>query len=882
MRTLFLCVIAFCHAFVCWAQSDVAALTQLKAYARNVHAFNTLFPQEKVYLHLDNTGYFRGETIWFKAYVIRTDSSCYTDLSRVLYVELVAPTGDILTTRKLKIENGQAHGDIKLDMPLMDNGWYEIRAYTRYMTNWNEAGIFSRVIPVLRDKKRPEREGSVYFKPEHEKENEKVLKQWLESSGADLVNHLRYEIPTKEEKKELKKKGDVAKVDFYPEGGSWVKGLCSRIAFSVIPKKEARTGVYTGVLLAANGDTLTRLRTDDEGRGCVVCNPDESPSRLAFRSSDGGFSEFTLPEPVDTGCVLRVDAVSDSSLVRLDFACSSALRGRLLGWTLQHNGNVLRFDTLRMANAPVRRQLDRSACPPGVNQLTLFDRDGRIWAERLFFIHPAMDSYVEEIVIASPDTIRPYGKMDFHLYAAPNRTFSLSVMDAGRLKNGNPSGNVAAWLLLSSELKGFICHPDDYLESADEIHRQATDLLMMVQGWRRYDWQTMAGKKTFVKRQPLEDGLYIDGQIRPRGSHANTEGVDMDVLLMNPDKRRWKWESGYMQTKKDGYFAFRVEDEIEGRWGLVFNTKNAEKAQNYKVLIDRQFSPKLKELTRAETQYLQVDTLVTDAVRPLFEPMDSTLLASRFGKKNRILKEVVVKGKKRKREFSKTARDMEQEKEIQQLPLVYYDVEKLIDDMLDKGEDIPPTLSWIEELPYVQYAMQMEKRSLYAYTMGMARTTLQEVMEGLLPAAVRNLDDVRSIYIETPMGNEKREVIHRSGTYFFNGRWESVPISGKEVRDREARGIYAFIFPRYTFPLKKKGIRQTYFQGYNRPETFQMNNYDEMAPEPDNRRTLYWNPCVTTDSTGRATVTVWNSETCRSLYLSAEGITPGGSPMLYR
>ena len=31
---------------------------------------NQLFPQEKVYLHFDNTSYYLGETMWFKAYVV--------------------------------------------------------------------------------------------------------------------------------------------------------------------------------------------------------------------------------------------------------------------------------------------------------------------------------------------------------------------------------------------------------------------------------------------------------------------------------------------------------------------------------------------------------------------------------------------------------------------------------------------------------------------------------------------------------------------------------------------------------------------------------------------------------------------------------------------
>ena len=36
----------------------------------NAAVVNNLFPQERVYLHFDNTAYYLGETMWFKAYVI--------------------------------------------------------------------------------------------------------------------------------------------------------------------------------------------------------------------------------------------------------------------------------------------------------------------------------------------------------------------------------------------------------------------------------------------------------------------------------------------------------------------------------------------------------------------------------------------------------------------------------------------------------------------------------------------------------------------------------------------------------------------------------------------------------------------------------------------
>ena len=135
-------------------QSDEA--TSILSYLQKAMNFNKVVPQEKVYLHFDNTGYFENETIWFKAYVTRTDSSRFTDLSKVLYVELLNPTGDVMQTQKYPIDSlGQAHGEMKLDT-ILGAGHYELRAYTRYMTNWGAYAAFSRVIPVF---KKPAVEG---------------------------------------------------------------------------------------------------------------------------------------------------------------------------------------------------------------------------------------------------------------------------------------------------------------------------------------------------------------------------------------------------------------------------------------------------------------------------------------------------------------------------------------------------------------------------------------------------------------------------------------------------------------------------------------------------------------------------------------------------
>lgn len=109
---------------------------------------NQLFPQEKVYLHFDNTSYYLGETMWFKAYVVGTADHTLRPQSKVLYVELVAPEGYIVETKKYKLDDkGCCSGEFDLKESIL-SGYYTVRAYTRYMLNWGDEAIFARTFPV--------------------------------------------------------------------------------------------------------------------------------------------------------------------------------------------------------------------------------------------------------------------------------------------------------------------------------------------------------------------------------------------------------------------------------------------------------------------------------------------------------------------------------------------------------------------------------------------------------------------------------------------------------------------------------------------------------------------------------------------------------------
>ena len=75
------------------AFATLKAQSPLDTLAMRAIMVNQLFPQERVYLHFDNTAYYLSETMWFKAYVTSGIADNEKAISKVLYVELCAPEG---------------------------------------------------------------------------------------------------------------------------------------------------------------------------------------------------------------------------------------------------------------------------------------------------------------------------------------------------------------------------------------------------------------------------------------------------------------------------------------------------------------------------------------------------------------------------------------------------------------------------------------------------------------------------------------------------------------------------------------------------------------------------------------------------------------------
>lgn len=480
------------YALVCtvWnisAQShkDIASVDSL---ATRVKRFGTGLPQEKVYLHIDNTCYFVGDTIWYKAYVTRSDKGRLTDLSKIMYVELLTPDGYLVERQQLKMEDGTAHGAFTLTDSLYA-GYYELRAYTRWMLNFGRHEhphskytedmfynkqmakdffrdydkLYSRVFPVF----------------DHPKESGRYPK--------DMT--LR---PMRRYYKARKGKPEID-LRFYPEGGHLIEGTDGHVVFEINDEEGKHLDAELSII-DSDGKEITRTRILNRGRGVFTLTDmkpnEEYKARLHYQGYD---YEVKLPKVEKEGYALHVER--KDSVLRMIIQGATESKEEL-GIQIQCNGVSKAVRKLSPRNnGKDTVDVYWASLPTGVNQITLFNAEGRIYADRLFFVnHHDYDQPLINVEGIKQE-YAPFEPIELRmkLLRHQDADISLAIRDHATDETTYDNGTMLTEMLLASEIKGFVENPGWYFEADDSLHRQALDLLMMVQGWRRHDWKMMAG-----------------------------------------------------------------------------------------------------------------------------------------------------------------------------------------------------------------------------------------------------------------------------------------------------------------------------------------------------------------------------------------------------
>ncbi len=570
---------------------SVAAQSGIDNTAKKALVMGRTLVPEYVYLHFDNSTYYLGETMWFKAHVTSGNNDKASTLSKVLYVELVAPEGYIVETKKYKLDDsGSCHGEFELN-PLLLSGYYEVRAYTRYMLNRGGDAIFSRVFPIF-DKVNA---NNWDFKNMLDRKRGFMYRgEWISS-----------ELPE-------------CSLTFYPEGGHLVSGLSTRVAYE-FRGADGTFGSDT-VSILEDGKTVFTTIPIHNGKGSFHLTPKEKSKYTAqVKSTDKKGKEktfsFDLPQIEPKGVTISI--TQDSTNVNIKI--SNNTKKRELGFTLLHRGAMGFYKRLPAEQSEHTFTLPKSGLLEGVTRAVIFDEDIPL-AERQFFVqHNDIQNGDRQTIKLKVQgnkyqmyNLKPkaHEKITLDVEREDGKPiesgaqFSIAVTDAAGTQSTSWDYNMYTYLLLGSELKGYIPNASQYFSPENNERHKQLDLIMLTHGWTSYDWSKLTSIN-MSELQPVELGITLKGALyknvkqerkigRPEKTTITPEKFNLTSLQFSYDDKNV--EERVFRTDSTGTFVIQLDDFYGKKAGKLIPTDNYQFNENvwYSFSLDRYYSPKFR------------------------------------------------------------------------------------------------------------------------------------------------------------------------------------------------------------------------------------------------------------------------------------------------
>jgi len=482
-----------------------------KLYKEKVNIYQTNFPQEKVYIHHDKDYYVSGETLWFKVYLVDASQHILFTPSQIVHVQLVDLSGIVLKELALKITNGGAAGDIYIS-PDWEAGSYTLRAYTQYMRNYNDIGIFQKEIPIF-----------------------------------TTIERAKFSLATEDEQLS---KSDFT-VQFFPEGGDLVAGLSSKICFKAIDS-NGKGVVINGWVADENNSKITQLVSFPLGFGFFKLKPELHKKYKVHVDYNGQEKTFDLPNILASGYVLQVNnQQKESTILKIKTNLINGLQDAFLIGHIR--GQI--FCTLENLQEGTIYRLPKDNLPSGVAQLTLFNGVGLAVAERLIFIDADSSSSTKLVTSNNSYSKREKIKLNIELPSIDSfnlANLSVSISDNYIAPLSNSSRNIQSYLLLESDIRGALENPSYYFDRKNAKRKQVLDLLLLTQGWRRFTWQNIIDNTNPSIEYPIENGFTISGVITKKVN--KNRPVKADVFFSSIESEEMIYNQ--VTTKDDGRFAF--------------------------------------------------------------------------------------------------------------------------------------------------------------------------------------------------------------------------------------------------------------------------------------------------------------------------------------
>lgn len=610
---------------------------KLDAIVANLEKLRADYPQEKVHLHLDKPYYSVGDDVWFQAYVVNAEHNELSDLSKVLHVDIVDGTDSVRQSLVLPVVNGLSQGNINLADSLFTAGNYHIRAYTKWMQNFDEEYFYNKQITIgdafnspllasadiktIKDNDKQSLAATINYKTLDSvvmAGNEvsysvmyrgRVLaagKAFTNADGkvaintplqkdmaaAEVMINTRIRTVSGSTPRSFRAVNSVAvgDVSFFPEGGTLVNGLRSKLGFKAVGTNGLGMEV-NGYITDQEGNKLMDITGSHAGMGVIALQPVAGKSYTAVITTPGaGAKRYLLPVAQNSGYVLSINHLTGDSLAIKVAASADLAGGNEVVLVAQSNANIQYVTRLKVDQQAITTILPANKFGRGMVQFTLFNTAYQPLAERLVFVM-LKNLLNARIATDKPEyTKRQKVNLDIAI-TQPNGkpaqgAFSVAVIDAGKItQDEDNESTILSNLLLTSDLKGYVEAPNYYFNNHTREKQLQLDALMLTQGWRRFTWADIqAGKYPALNYKP-ESGLHVAGVIKTLGGKPIPNGK---VKLFSATA----YGPVLLDTTADanGHFVFDQLDFVDST-KFVVRAKSDKDRNNVKIELDEVKSP---------------------------------------------------------------------------------------------------------------------------------------------------------------------------------------------------------------------------------------------------------------------------------------------------
>lgn len=790
-------------------------------------------PQEKVYLHTDRDTYTSGDDVWFKAYLVDSRFHLLINTSASVYIELIDDKKNIIVSRNIMLKNGVGAGDFQIPYT-QTQGDYVVRAYTRYMQNFDAGFFFNKKIKVL-----------------------------------DIRGEKKTQVVAKTKKKKSDKKKVVKTPDldlqFFAEGGEMVSQLVNYVAFKAINQQGKGVNI-AGIIVDSQGKEVSKFTSVKLGLGKfgIIPKPNEKYTAVVtYRNKE---YRFDLPTNQPQGYGLRVKSSPDYLQVTVQASKDVPLQNAML---IAHvRGYTIAQHTHQTTNPAFVLRIPKKQLPSGILHLTLFDSQGIPRSERLAFVENQDE--MKQVSISSDK--KSYGTRS-------KASFELTLKNAeGKPLQGNVSMvvvnadlnnapvdkmNIQNYLWLSSDLKGYIENPAYYFNPQNKDRHRLMDLLMMTQGWRRFKWQDVQQDKLPELKYDYEKGLKISGRLYK--FYNRTKPMTGKVKLSFTENLLFNQE---VTTDKEGRFAFE---------NLIINDTVNVILQANKIKKRKRASAKNKIKERNDAIYIKVDEGkamaanigddymdVPDFEQPVKQEEKTLERTKKFNTINvayglepdvKLLDEVQI-----------TARRIKKKQYKQRQGQLYVHPSTRLK-LAEAGADVsaaPNLFSYISgKLPGVRVTQNGVIIRGVSTIAGSPEPLY--LLDGAVVSAGMLNDLPLQIISHVDVLNANEAVIY--GSQGRNG----------------VLAVYTKQDPPQAVERPRWGIINYKHPGYYKTREFYVPKYDtdkSLKDKPDYRRILYWQPNVILSKEGKAKIEFFTSDESAKYRVEVEGMTLDGKVLM--